>query len=105
VPAERVIRPAVERAVSTATVASDQECSFAPQALADVMRFCDSFQGRDAVLAVVEQVLQESVETLDQGRTLAAAMLKVRVEAGTHRRLVPVENLEGNVGTGATEGA
>lgn len=103
----QVVDAAVRRAVQTAEVdptaprePRDERCRFAPEALAAVLRLCDSPTGLDVVLDVVDQVLQQCVEELDTDRTFAAVMLRERVDRGTVRRQVEVENLQGDVGTG-----
>ena len=104
---EAVIRAAVERAIETATVdpdapvePRDERCSFDPEALSAVLRHCTTARQTDAVLDVVDAALREAIEALDRDRTLAGMTLVARIQAGTDRRQVPVENLQGDVGTG-----
>jgi hypothetical protein len=97
---ERVITAAVDRAVETATVDPDEGCRFDPDALAGVIRFCDSGKNADVVTAVVDRALQRWIEGLDTQRTLAAVTLRTRIAAATARRQVVVENIQGDVGTG-----
>jgi hypothetical protein len=101
---ERVVVAAVERAVATATVDRsapyEERCRVAPEALAAVIGLCDSGKNRDLVLDVVDRALQRAVEGLDEARTLAAVVLRARIEAATEHRLIVVENLQGDVGTG-----
>lgn len=104
---QRVIVAAVDRAVETAVVDPDgsthpvdERCRFDPAALAAVMAYCRSPQGREQVLDVVDATVQRWVQALDPARTLAAAVLVVRIEAGTQSRVLPVENIQGDVGGG-----
>jgi len=97
---ERVITAAVDRAVETATIDPDDSCRFEPDALAGVIRFCDSGKNADVVMAVVDRALQLWIEGLDTQRTLAAVTLRTRITAATARRQVVVENIQGDVGTG-----
>jgi hypothetical protein len=103
----RVVEAAVRRAVETARVDAaapreprDERCRFDPEALAAVLRLCDSPAGVDVALDLVDQVLQECVETLDADRTFAAVVLRERVDRATARHQVEVENVQGDVGTG-----
>lgn len=103
-PTERVIATAVDRAVETASIDQeadrDEQCRFDPEALAGVIRFCDSGRNADVVLSVVDRALQRWIDGLDLDRTLAATMLRVRIAAATDKHHVPVENIQGDVGTG-----
>ena len=95
-----VVAAAVDRAVRTAYVDDEEQCRFDPTALAEVIRFCDSGWGRDTALAAVEAAVQRAVEELDGDRTVAAVALRARIERATSRRQLPVENIQGDVGTG-----
>jgi hypothetical protein len=104
---EQVITAAVDRAVETATVdlsaprdPRDERCRYDPEALAAVLRFCDSARNRDLVIEAVDRALQRWIAGLDKERSLAAVMLVARIAAGTAQRQVVVENLQGDVGTG-----
>jgi hypothetical protein len=104
---ERVISAAVDRAVSTARVDAsapveprDERCSFDPAALEAVVQLCSSGHQRDAVIAAVDGRLQRAVEELDRTGALAAMMLIARIEAATDQRQIPVENIQGDVGSG-----
>jgi hypothetical protein len=95
-----VIAAAVDHAVRTAYVDDEEQCRFDPAALDQVVRLCDSGWSRDVALDAVDQAVQRAVAELDGDRTVAAVALRVRIEAATHRRQLPVENLQGDVGTG-----
>lgn len=104
---ERVITATVDRAVETARIdpdaprePRDERCQFDPEALAAVIRLCDSGQGRARVLDVVDRALGRWIDGLDSDRTLAAVMLRVRIAAATAQQQVRVENLQGDVGGG-----
>jgi hypothetical protein len=95
-----VIAAAVDRAVRTAYVDDDEQCRFDPSALDQVVRRCDSGWSRDVALDAVTAAVQRAVAELDGDRTVAAVALRARIEAATRRRQLPVENLQGDVGTG-----
>ena len=104
---EQVIADAVDWALLTATIdhdapqePRDERCRFDPEALAAVLRFCDSARNCDVVIDVVDRALRRSIDGLDEDRTLAAVLLRARVVAGTAQRRIVVENLQGDVGTG-----
>lgn len=104
---EQVITAAVDRAVETATIDADaprqprdERCRFEPDALAAVIRFCDSARNRDLVIDLVDRALQRWIDGLDTDRTLAAVTLRTRIAAATAQRQVIVENLQGDVGAG-----
>ena len=101
---EQLVAAAVDRAVETATVDPDapveERVRYEPEALAAVVRFCDSARSTDQVLAVVDRALRRWIDGLDPDRTLAAVTLRRRVEAATAKRQVVVENLQGDVGSG-----
>ena len=104
---DQVISAAVDRAVETATIDADapreprdERCRFDPDALAAVIRLCDSAASRDAVFDVVARALRRWIDGLDADRTLAAVTLRARIDAATAQRQVIVENLQGDVGTG-----
>lgn len=103
-PRADVAAAAVDRAVRTARVdpdaGPDERCLFDLDALREVIRLCDSAASRDVVLTSVDAALQRSVEALDSDATLAAVTLRTRIEAATARRQLPVENIQGDVGTG-----
>ena len=104
---DRVISAAVDRAVDTATIdvdapsePRDERCQFDPEALAAVIRFCDSAKSREVVTAAVDRALQRAIDGLDPDRTLAAVTLRARIAAATAYRPLRVENLQGDVGAG-----
>jgi hypothetical protein len=104
---EQVITAAVDRAVRTASIdpdaprePRDERCQFDPDALAAVIRLCDSGKNREVVIEVVDRELRRWLDELDTARTLAAVMLRARIAAATAQRQVIVENLQGDVGTG-----
>lgn len=103
----QVVSAAVERAVQTATIdpdaarePRDERCRFDADALAAVIRLCDSGKNRDVVLGVVDDTMRHCVDGLDADGTLAAVALRSRITAATAQRLVVVENLQGDVGSG-----
>ena len=104
---EQVITAAVDRAVETANIDADapreprdERCRFDPDALAAVIRFCDSGKNRDLVIDVVDRALRRWIDGLDMDRILAAVMLRERIVAATAQRQVIVENVQGDVGAG-----
>lgn len=104
---EQVITAAVDRALQTASIdvdaarePRDERCRFDPDALAAVIRLCDSGKNRQVVIEVVDRELRRWLDELDTARTLAAVMLRARIAAATAQRQVIVENLQGDVGTG-----
>jgi hypothetical protein len=104
---EQVISAAVDRAVETASIEADapreprdERCQFDPEALAAVIRFCDTAKNRDLVIDVVDRALGRWIEGLDTDRTLAAVTLRARIAAATAQRQIVVENLQGDVGAG-----
>ena len=104
---DEVIRAAVARAVNTARVdidapvePRDERCGFEPDALDAVMRLCDSERNSARVMAAVDAKLADAIDDLDGDLTLAATALRVRIAAGAFQQVVPVENLQGDVGTG-----
>ncbi len=104
---EQVIIAAVDRAVETATIhpdapraPHDERCRFDPDALAAVIRLCDSAKNREVVIDVVDRSLRRWIDGLDTDRSLAAMFLVARIAAGTAQRQVIVENEQGDVGAG-----
>ena len=101
---DEVVRATVARAVNTARVdvdaPPDERCSFEPEALQAVLALCDSERNSDRVMAAVDAVLQLAIGELDGDRVVAATALRLRIDAGAYQRVVPVENLQGDVGTG-----
>jgi hypothetical protein len=104
---DEVVRATVARAVNTALVdpdaptePHDERCRFDRDALEAVMRLCDSEKNSGRVLAAVDQALSAAIEELDGDRTLAAAALRTRIAAGAFQQVIPVENLQGDVGAG-----
>ena len=96
---EAVLAAVVTRAVDSAELVGD-ECLFDRDALADVLRYCDTAWSSDAVLAVLEAVLQQRVQDLDAHGAQVAGVLRARIVRATERRLLPVENIQGDVGAG-----
>jgi hypothetical protein len=104
---EQVITAAVARAVETASIdpdaprePRDERCRFDPDALASVIRLCDSAKNQDRVVEVVDRARRRWIDELDLDRTLAAGALRTRIAAATAHHEVVVENLQGDVGTG-----
>ena len=104
---EQLIAAAVDRAVESATVdrdaprePRDERVHYDPEALAAVVRLCDSDRNRELVLAVADDVLRRWIEALDEDRTLVAMTLVHRIEAATAQYQLVVENLQGDVGAG-----
>jgi hypothetical protein len=104
---DEVVSATVRRAVSTARVdvdapvePRDERCGFDQDALEAVMRLCDSEKNAARVMAAVDAALQDAIADLDGDLTLAATALRMRVAAGAYQRVVPVENLQGDVGAG-----
>jgi hypothetical protein len=89
---EQVIRATVDRAGETAIID--------PDALAAVIRLCDSASNRDVVIGVVDRALRRWIDGLDVDRTLAAMTLRARIAAATARHQLIVENEQGDVGSG-----
>ena len=95
------------RAVNTARVdvdapvePRDERCGFDPVALDAVMRLCDSEKNTARVMAAVDERLTAAIAELEGDLTVAATALRLRIVAGAFQHVVPVENLQGDVGTG-----
>ena len=104
---EQVITATVDRAVETAIIdpdaprePRDERCQYDPDALAAVIRLCDSASNRDVVIGVVDRALRRWIDGLDVNRTLAAMTLRARIAAATARHQLIVENEQGDVGAG-----
>jgi hypothetical protein len=104
---DEVVRATVRRAVTTARVDPDaptepydERCAFDPAALGAVMALCDSEKNSARVMAAVDEALADAIDDLDGDLTLAATALRTRIAAGAFQQVVPVENLQGDVGAG-----
>jgi hypothetical protein len=102
---DEVVRATVARAVSTARVDVDapvaEQVGFDPDALAAVMRLCDSDTNTGRVMTAADDVLQEAISELEGDLTVAATALRLRIAAGAYQQVVPVENIQGDVGSGS----
>jgi hypothetical protein len=102
---DEVVRATVARAVNTARVDVDAEpderCAFDPTALQAVLALCDSEKNTARVMTAVDAALRAAIDELDGDRVVAATALRLRIAAGAFQRVVPVENLQGDVGAGS----